>query len=89
MHIKEHKGEKQHKMNGFLIDALFKWFLNYEYGLQVLWIQEQAQESAQSPEEYMTVGRSHDSLIPNGSCVPLGKQSPDWSHDQVQLQVQT
>jgi hypothetical protein len=47
------------------------------------------QDSVPSLDEHMTVGRSRDSLTPNGSCDSLGKQSPDWSCDQVMLPVQT
>jgi hypothetical protein len=35
------------------------------------------------------VGRSRDSPTPSGSRDSLGKQSPDWSRDQVTLRVQT
>jgi hypothetical protein len=49
----------------------------------------QTQDSVPSLDEHVTVGRSSDSPTPNGSRVPLGKQSPDRSHDQVTLQVQT
>ena len=45
------------------------------------WVLLRTQVSAPSPEEHVTVGRSHDSLTPNGSCAPLGKQSPDKSRD--------
>jgi hypothetical protein len=47
------------------------------------------QDSVPSLDEHMTVGRSRDSLTPNGSRDSLGKQSPDRSHDQVTLPVQT
>ena len=47
------------------------------------------QDSAPSPDEHMTMGRSRDSLTPNGSCAPLGKQSPDKSHDQARSLVPT
>ena len=46
------------------------------------------QESAPSPDRHVTVGRSCDSLTPNGSRAPLGKQSPDKSRDQVCSPVQ-
>ena len=35
------------------------------------------------------MGRSCDSSTPNGSRDLLGRQSPDQSHDQVMLPVQT
>ena len=41
------------------------------------------QDSAPSLDEHVTVGRSRDSLTPNGSRAPLGKQSPDKSRDQA------
>ena len=41
------------------------------------------QDSAPSPDKHVTVGRSRDSLTPNGSRAPLGKQSPDKSRDQA------
>ena len=47
------------------------------------------QESAHGPNEHVTVRRSRDSLTPCGSRAILGKQSPDRSHDQVTLPVQT
>jgi hypothetical protein len=47
------------------------------------------QDSVPSLEEHVTVGRSRDSLTPNGSRDSLGKRSPDWSRDQVTLPVQT
>ena len=49
----------------------------------------QTQESAPSPDRHMTMGRSRDSLTPNGSHAPLGKQSPDKSRDQARSLVQT
>ena len=47
------------------------------------------QVSAPSPDEHVTVGRSRDSLTPNGSRAPLGKQSPDKSRDQARSLVPT
>ena len=47
------------------------------------------QDSVPSVDEHVTVGRSRDSLTPNGSHDSLGKQSPDRSCDQVTLPVQT
>ena len=47
------------------------------------------QDSVPSLNEHVTVGRSHDSLTPNGSRDSLDKQSPDRSRDQVTLPVQT
>jgi hypothetical protein len=47
------------------------------------------QDSVPSLDEHVTVRRSRDSLTPSGSRVLLGKQSPDWSRDQVTLPVQT
>ena len=47
------------------------------------------QDSAPSPEKHVTVGRSRDSLTPNGSRAPLGKQSPDKSRDQARSLVPT
>ena len=47
------------------------------------------QESTPSPDEHVTMRRSRDSLTPCGSHAILGKQSPDRSHDQVTLPVQT
>ena len=47
------------------------------------------QDSVPSLDEHVTVGRSRDSLTPNGSRDFLGKQSPDRSRDQVTLPVQT
>ena len=47
------------------------------------------QDSTPSPDEHVTVGRSRDSPTPNGSCAPLGKQSPDKSRDQACSLVQT
>ena len=47
------------------------------------------QDSAPSPDEHVTVGRSRDFLTPNGSRAPLGKQSPDKSRDQARSLVPT
>ena len=47
------------------------------------------QDSVPSLDEHVTVGRSRDSLTPNGSRDSLGNQSPDRSRDQVMLPVQT
>ena len=47
------------------------------------------QDSVPSLDEHVTVGRSRDSLTPNGSRDSLGKRSPDRSRDQVTLPVQT
>jgi hypothetical protein len=47
------------------------------------------QDSVPSLNEHVTVRRSRDSPTPSGSRVLLGKQSPDWSRDQVTLPVQT
>jgi hypothetical protein len=47
------------------------------------------QDSVPSLDEHVTVRRSRDSPTPSGSRVLLGKQSPDWSRDQLTLPVQT
>ena len=47
------------------------------------------QDSAPSPDKHVTVGRSRDSLTPNGSRAPLSKQSPDKSRDQARSLVLT
>ena len=47
------------------------------------------QDSAPSPDQHVTVGRSRDSLTPNGSRAPLGKQSPDKSRDLARSLVAT